>query len=1119
MPDGPRALVRGMMPAPRGVGGRARFDIGSKLGSGSQATVFSAFDKLFDQPVALKVYGPPIDIEAFTRDFRSAADVTHPHVVRVFDLWVEDGQGFLACELFDRELRSSDLTPDHAPFRIRELMDGLSAIHRRGLIHGDIKPSNILVRGERVAFADFGLSALEGATTNGFSGTIRYSAPELFRGTPPNSKTDLFSLGMTLLEVASGVPAQLREVYAAPKLHHPWLSDETRLDQAFGALSRTIRALLNVDPEARRGEEIHPPKRVFVGRTHELKVLDGATARAMRRKSALRIDITGPSGFGKTSLIRAWAETSSAGCAFGFTIARLGEKVPFAVLDGLLESLATSPRLSEDNVRTLTAARLDRNIGSAVAALETLASPEPLILAIDDAQYGDEDSGRALRALVDSTPFPLVLVLAYRPLEGYRHIFLETLSPWRPDAVLPLSGLSDDALREIIAESGLETNGRGRTLVADLGGDPFRATLLRVSGAPEGTEAALLQSVHDLATEVGLLAYAIGGPVPREVLVEATQHARAPAAVTALLDAGLLVRSIPDGSVSLAHERLVAAAWDEISATDRRALHARLAAALSAWGASEEARAQQLVLSGQTAEARPLAEIAAARARERGAFGSAVRFERVVLDALKAASASSKDIRNAQIRLARALVQAGRGEEAANLYLQLGADRGQPIEQVRLQLDAVEALLGVAEVEKAIALLEDVAQVLRIPFPRSFVGRLWRAIIERRRLDERDFQDFKRLDATNKLNPRDQATLRFLTILAGPLGAFESHPEAQPRLLRLARAKGDLNTLGIAFSLEFVYSHAFGFPNPRLPQVDAFLRRREEEAPPRERAFLFFTRAYANLQQGLYAEAGDLLDQALALPPEGSGQDWFVAQARLVRVGVDWSRGRFNELAMDVASARSEWTVAGQHSLLRQLEVFGGFFMELLEGRAQRALQRLRRSELSRAAPSLENLRLGYMAGTLRAAGHATWAEKLLLAHGFVLLPRMAEVFARAFLSWFIFQAVADRPRLSWPRQAFLRTLLGVLSLYRSPSGNAVRWALWASLLLRTGQVRRGRAVGRLARRAFLALDMRPFAAGITDLLNAAEGSQRNTPLWEELGSPPELVRRLFRPPWPEKHL
>jgi beta-lactam-binding protein with PASTA domain/tRNA A-37 threonylcarbamoyl transferase component Bud32 len=199
-----------------------RYRIESALGSGTSATVYAAWDVVLQRRVAVKVLHPGLASDgAFLRRFRyeaqSAAALTHPHVLSVYD-WGEDDRGpFLVLEylgggslrdLLDNGRRVS--LAQAAAMGI-EAAEALAYAHGRGFVHRDIKPANLVFDEDgRLRIADFGLARAlaEAAMTEpaGASvGTARYAAPEQALGHPVDGRADVYSLGLVLYEAVTGV--------------------------------------------------------------------------------------------------------------------------------------------------------------------------------------------------------------------------------------------------------------------------------------------------------------------------------------------------------------------------------------------------------------------------------------------------------------------------------------------------------------------------------------------------------------------------------------------------------------------------------------------------------------------------------------------------------------------------------------------------------------------------------------------------------------------------------------------------------------------------------------------------------------------------------------------------
>ncbi len=194
------------------------------VGSGGMGLVYRAEQRILGRTVALKVIRPEIaesgDYRArFLREARFAAAVDHPHVVSVFDAGEQDGRLYLAMQwidgldlgtLIDREQR---LAPERAVLIGVQLAQALQAVHDAGLVHRDVKPSNVLVRaigGHDYAYlTDFGIAkapaAQDSLTRTGWViGTPGYLSPEQIRGQQPGPRSDLYALGCIIFEALTG---------------------------------------------------------------------------------------------------------------------------------------------------------------------------------------------------------------------------------------------------------------------------------------------------------------------------------------------------------------------------------------------------------------------------------------------------------------------------------------------------------------------------------------------------------------------------------------------------------------------------------------------------------------------------------------------------------------------------------------------------------------------------------------------------------------------------------------------------------------------------------------------------------------------------------------------------
>ncbi|WP_180357871.1 Stk1 family PASTA domain-containing Ser/Thr kinase [Streptomyces sp. NP160] len=209
-----------------------RYLVHDRIASGGMATVYLATDTRLERPVALKVMHTHLAADAsfvarFTREARSAARLSHPGVVSVYDQGASDSTVYLAMEyipgrtLRDLVAASAPLTLGDALDLIEEVLDGLAAAHAAGLVHRDVKPENVLVGDDgRLRVADFGLAraatTATGGATSTLIGTVGYLAPELVLDGASDERADVYAAGVVLYELltgrapfAGGAPAQV----------------------------------------------------------------------------------------------------------------------------------------------------------------------------------------------------------------------------------------------------------------------------------------------------------------------------------------------------------------------------------------------------------------------------------------------------------------------------------------------------------------------------------------------------------------------------------------------------------------------------------------------------------------------------------------------------------------------------------------------------------------------------------------------------------------------------------------------------------------------------------------------------------------------------------------------
>ena len=192
------------------------------IGRGGMGEVYRALDVRLDRPVALKVLAARVVENERARErllveSRLAASLDHPNVVPIYEAGEQDGQLFIAMRYVPgRDLRAllrreGALAPERAVAIARQVAGALDAAHRGGLVHRDVKPSNVLLdrqdEGEHCYLADFGLTqspSERGPTDGQFMGTVAYVSPEQIRGEQVDGRADQYGLACLLFECLTG---------------------------------------------------------------------------------------------------------------------------------------------------------------------------------------------------------------------------------------------------------------------------------------------------------------------------------------------------------------------------------------------------------------------------------------------------------------------------------------------------------------------------------------------------------------------------------------------------------------------------------------------------------------------------------------------------------------------------------------------------------------------------------------------------------------------------------------------------------------------------------------------------------------------------------------------------
>lgn len=211
-----------------------RYEIIMKIGSGGMADVYKAKDHVLNRLVAIKVLKQEYSTDAtFVKKFRveaqSAAGLSHPNIVNVYDVGEDEGVYFIVMELV-QGITLKNYIDMKGKLDIREALNisvqiasGLSAAHENRIIHRDIKPQNIIMsRDGKVKVTDFGIAKVADSTTvtTTAAGTVHYISPEQARGGYSDERSDIYSLGITMYEMVTGrVPFEGETNVAVALMH------------------------------------------------------------------------------------------------------------------------------------------------------------------------------------------------------------------------------------------------------------------------------------------------------------------------------------------------------------------------------------------------------------------------------------------------------------------------------------------------------------------------------------------------------------------------------------------------------------------------------------------------------------------------------------------------------------------------------------------------------------------------------------------------------------------------------------------------------------------------------------------------------------------------------------
>ena len=889
---------------------------------------------------------------------------------------------------------------------LAQLVAGLRALHAAGKLHRDIKPSNVMVSTEgRVVILDFGLSSglsYREVPEQLVSGTPEYMAPEqilndalepasdwyavgalLFDslvGHPPfrGSMADVFAQKLTLdcprpSDLVSGVPGDLDELCARLLSRDPRARPTGRdLARALSTSSGTSNAT-GATGSVSGYPSILPTS--LVGRHGELDTLDRALAEVSRGAPAAVL-LHGPSGIGKSALLSHWLERVAregrakvfASCVYE------QESIPYKAVDGVLDLLSQhldGARCEQDLLPAPTLHALGRlfpvlrRIDAFASLTPTgeadplrtrerayeglrqvlghVAREQPIVLAIDDVQWGDLDSAALLLdVLGKATSLPLLLVLSHRELGQTSSPFLEALSRQWPSGVpwieLPIGLLSQLDVRQLVACTLPGAGGERDDVVERIftlsTGNAFLAQELVFALLPSSTTLTSKQAIAEQGGSSSLttllLADRLHGldAAALRLLEVVAASGRALSAEAGASAAG--IASGLDGAISaLSQRRLVRGThragqellevrhdrirdWilARLPEVELRALHRRLAETLEAIPETDpDLWLEHWVRSGDAAQIVRVALAAAARAAERLALKRAESLYRTALAHVGSEAPKS-------IAICRALGQVlewdGRGAEAARSYLQ-AAERSSGLERSALHSQAGMRFIYAGSFGQGAELLRASLQEIGLPAPATRLGAIARLVAGRLQLARLESQ----LARASIPNPSKAGEARVEVLHAAAFGFVFTDPLLgecmQAAHLAAALREGTVQQTARAVALEASQRAHRSLDGGRGSAERLFQRAEQMARSSPDSGFLDFVQACRGVSQflcGNWRGAHDLLERVYSdVPRHRAG--WHT-NAWIYNVLALSNLGRFEDVAarlpglIDGAEARGD---------------------------------------------------------------------------------------------------------------------------------------------------------------------------------------------------------------------
>ncbi|RMH42952.1 MAG: hypothetical protein D6689_06590 [Deltaproteobacteria bacterium] len=880
-------------------------------------------------------------------------------------------------------VRPSPADIDRLRPALRQLCEAVGHLHRIGRLHRDIKPSNVLVECEtdRVVVCDFGLVA-ELTERNTYQtasdrlvGTVSYMSPEQAAGRPLTEASDWYSVGVVLYHALTGrlpLAGDRRAILELKQSMEP-VPPSALVAGVPDDLDRLCVDLLRIDPAARPpGTEVlrrlgaqHGSirgrdggrRRPFVGRERERARLAEALDRTRDGRPVAAL-VHGVSGAGKTALATRFAdEAARAGALVLRGRCYPNEFVPFKALDGVIDDLSSHLARQPDTAvaallppDTAELARLfpvlrrvgaiaeperprfgtpDAHelrrvaVGALRALLRRLCDARPVIVFVDDMQWGDRDSAALLDDLLTPADAPPLLLLGtYRDDVADDRPLVDALTAMHRAGRLEvddiaLGPLSDRESAELVRA--LQPDADADALAREAGGNPLLLDeLVRHAATGDASRAGAALTVDamiarrfralDAGSRTALaLAAVFGRPAPLPLLADAAGDAVDVAAAAVRLEADRLLRragAAHDLRVECYHDRVREAVLHVLSGDELRDYHRRIALALQrAAGADDEALVEHWLAAGDPARAAAAAVPAAERAAAALAFERAARLYGVALAHLP------RDARWFELRErhADALADAGFGVDAAAAYLEAAGAASSAARALALEQRAALAYLTSGHLDEGVAVLDRVMARVGYRIPATARGAVLSIVTGRARLAVTALR--WRLRDESQLSPEQLARIEVCWTAAVGLGMVDPLRgfDQQTRHLALAAKAGEPRRLLRALALEIAYRSTSRRGRRAvaslLEKMEPIVTAANDEVMS---ALVHGSRAFAGYQAGEFARTRAHLDAALATFRHSAVGRWEISTAELYRLWTLYYLGDIAEAHARAAELRRE---------------------------------------------------------------------------------------------------------------------------------------------------------------------------------------------------------------------